>query len=101
MTANTRFPARGQTVAVYNVGGGSTFLMGSILKLSAEDVERNWRRVCLGAFHFGQAVAKRMVPRAAGTIIFTGATASLRGGSNFAGIAMPKFGARALGASLC
>lgn len=84
------------SVAVYNVGGGSTFLMGSILTLSADDIERNWKLLCLGAFHFGQAVARRMEPRGSGTIMFTGATSSMRGAAKFAGLAIPKFGQRAL-----
>ena len=81
-------------VAVFNVGGSNTFVMGSILTLDPAAIERNWRTVCLGGIYFGQAVAKRMVHRSAGTIIFTGATASLRGGAKFAGLAIPKFGLR-------
>lgn len=51
-------------------------------------------------FHLGQAAAKRMAPRGSGTIIFTGATASLRGSALFSCFASPKFGLRALAQSM-
>ena len=48
----------------------------------------------------GQAAARIMVPQGAGTILFTGATASLRGGAGFHNMAIPKFGLRALSQSM-
>jgi len=84
-------------VAVYNAGAYSP---GGILDIEAADFERCWRIGCLGGFHVGQAAAKRMVEAGAGTIIFTGATASLRGSAKFANLAVPKFGLRALAQSM-
>jgi NAD(P)-dependent dehydrogenase (short-subunit alcohol dehydrogenase family) len=82
---------------VYNAGAYSP---GGILDIEAADFERCWRIGCLGGFHVGQAAAKRMVAAGAGTIIFTGATASLRGSAKFANLAVPKFGLRALAQSM-
>jgi short-subunit dehydrogenase len=55
---------------------------------------------CFGAFLVGREVAKRMVTRERGTILFTGATASLRGSANFAAFAGAKHGLRALAQSM-
>jgi NAD(P)-dependent dehydrogenase (short-subunit alcohol dehydrogenase family) len=84
-------------VVVYNAGA---YKPGGILEIEAADFERCWRIGCLGGFHVGQAAAKRMVEAGAGTIIFTGATASLRGSAKFANLAVPKFGLRALAQSM-
>jgi NAD(P)-dependent dehydrogenase (short-subunit alcohol dehydrogenase family) len=59
-----------------------------------------WRTNCQAGFLVGQAAARRMAPRGKGTIIFTGATASLRGGANFAAFASAKFGLRAIAQSM-
>ena len=85
------------TVVVFNVGA---YERGNILDLRPEDFERCWRIGCFGGFLVGQAAARLMVPRGSGTIIFTGATASLRGGAGFANLAVPKFGLRALSQSM-
>ena len=53
-----------------------------------------------GAFLMGREVAKKMVPRKRGTIIFTGATASVRGGDGFAAFAGAKHAKRALAQSM-
>ncbi len=84
-------------VVVYNAGA---YKPGGILEIEAADFERCWRIGCLGGFHVGQAAAKRMVEAGEGTIIFTGATASLRGSAKFANLAVPKFGRRALAQSM-
>src|SRR5919206_219369 len=55
---------------------------------------------CFGGFLMGREVAKRMVPRGRGTILFTGATASVRGGSGYAAFAGGKHGLRALAQSM-
>ena len=80
-------------VVVFNAGA---FEPGSILEIKPADLERCWRIGCLGGFLVGQAAARRMVAQGHGTILFTGATASLRGGASFANLAVPKFGLRAL-----
>ncbi len=87
----------GPQVVVYNAGA---YKPGGILEIEAADFERCWRVGCLGGFHVGQAAAKRMVEAGEGTIIFTGATASLRGSAKFANLAVPKFGLRALAQSM-
>lgn len=84
-------------LVVFNAGA---FAPGSILEISPEDFERCWRVGCLGGFHVGQLAAKAMASRGSGTILFTGATASLRGSSGFANLAVPKFGLRALAQSM-
>jgi NAD(P)-dependent dehydrogenase (short-subunit alcohol dehydrogenase family) len=85
------------SLVVFNAGA---FERGNVLDLRPDDFERCWRIGCFGGLLVGQAAAKLMVPRASGTIIFTGATASLRGGAGFANLAVPKFGLRALAQSM-
>ncbi|MFM9842213.1 MAG: SDR family oxidoreductase [Dongiaceae bacterium] len=84
-------------LVVYNA---SAFLAKSVLDLTAEDFEDGWRAGCFGGFLAGRAAARLMAPAGRGTILFTGATASLRGGANFAGFAVGKFGLRALAQSM-
>lgn len=55
---------------------------------------------CFGGFLMGREVAKVMVPRGRGTILFTGATASLRGSAGFAAFAGAKHALRALAQSM-
>lgn len=59
-----------------------------------------WEMACFSGFLMGREVAKNMVRREQGTIIFTGATASLRGGKGYAAFAGAKFGLRALAQSM-
>ena len=84
-------------LAVYNAGA---YRPGGILDIDPRDFEECWRIGCLGGLHVGQAALRRMVPAGSGTIIFTGATASLRGSAGFINLAMPKFGLRALAQSM-
>ena len=84
-------------LVVFNASG---FGRGSIVELTDGQLEAAWRVGCLGGFHVGQAAAKAMVPAGRGTILFTGATASLRGSANFAPFAIAKFGLRALTQSM-
>jgi NAD(P)-dependent dehydrogenase (short-subunit alcohol dehydrogenase family) len=84
-------------LVVFNAGA---FAPGSILEITAEDFERCWRVGCLGGFHVGQLAARAMMDKGGGTILFTGATASLRGSARFANLAVPKFGLRALAQSI-
>jgi len=84
-------------VLVYNAGA---FQMGGILDVSPEDFERCWKAGCLGAFLCAREVVPAMVERGRGTILLTGATASLRGSARFSCLAVGKFGLRALGQSM-
>src|SRR5271169_1885262 len=59
-----------------------------------------WELACYGGFLTGREAARYMVPRGRGTILFTGATASVRGGSGFAAFAAAKFGLRGLAQSM-
>jgi NAD(P)-dependent dehydrogenase (short-subunit alcohol dehydrogenase family) len=78
-------------VGVYNAGNA---IWGPPLEMKSEDFENAWRTGCLGGFIFGREVAKAMLPRGRGTIIFTGASASLRGKAAFAAFASAKAGLR-------
>jgi len=55
-----------------------------------------WELACYGGFLVGREAARVMLPRGRGTILFTGATASIRGGAGFAAFASAKFGLRAV-----
>ncbi|HLI13521.1 MAG TPA: SDR family NAD(P)-dependent oxidoreductase [Alphaproteobacteria bacterium] len=90
------------SLVVYNA---SAFLRKSILETSLEEFERSWRVTCRGGFLVGRAAARLMARRIeaggpGGTILFTGATASLRGGAMFHNFAVGKFGLRALAQSM-
>jgi NAD(P)-dependent dehydrogenase (short-subunit alcohol dehydrogenase family) len=81
----------------FNAGA---YLRGGILEISGADFEKCWRIGCLGGFLVGQAAARRMLEAGSGTILYTGATAALRGSAGFANLAVPKFGLRALAQSM-
>lgn len=66
-------------LAVYNVGNSTP---GRIRDMGAQDFETAWRVLCYGGFLFGRECARRMLP-GGGTLIFTGASASLRGRAGF------------------
>jgi NAD(P)-dependent dehydrogenase (short-subunit alcohol dehydrogenase family) len=84
-------------VAVFNVGAN---LRSGIAELSTEIFKRAWELGCLGGFLMGREVTKPMLARGRGTIIFTGATASLRGRETFAAFASAKHALRALAQSM-
>lgn len=84
-------------VAVYNVGGN---VRVPIRELSSRVYFKTWEMGAFGGFLMGREMAKVMVPRGRGTILFTGATASLRGGAGFAAFAGAKHALRALAQSL-
>ncbi len=84
-------------LVVFNAGA---YVRGGILEITAESFERCWRIGCFGGFLVGQAAARLMASAGSGTIIFTGATASLRGSAGFANLAVPKSALRALAQSM-
>ncbi len=84
-------------VFVYNAGA---FKMAGILDLDPTDFENLWKANCMGAFLSVREVLPAMQHKKNGTVILTGATASLRGSARFAGLAVGKFGLRALAQSL-
>ena len=84
-------------VCLYNAGANARF---PIAETTTEMFHKVWQLGCFGGFLAGREAARYMVPRGKGTILFTGATASLRGGSGFAAFASAKFGLRAVAQSL-
>jgi NAD(P)-dependent dehydrogenase (short-subunit alcohol dehydrogenase family) len=84
-------------IVVYNAGNAS---FGKLVEIDAGSFEQAWRVGCLGGFLVSQQAARRMLPRGAGSIFFTGATASLRAGASFAAFASSKFALRAVAQSL-
>jgi NAD(P)-dependent dehydrogenase (short-subunit alcohol dehydrogenase family) len=84
-------------VLVYNAGA---FVMGAVAEITPEQFERAWRGNCFGGFLCAREVVPAMAAAGRGTILFTGATASLRGSARFAGLAVGKFGLRALAQSM-
>ena len=84
-------------VCVYNVGGNVRF---PIRDTTARVYRKVWEMCAFGAFLAGREAARVMVPRGEGTILFTGATAGLRGGSGYAAFASGKFAMRALAESM-
>jgi NAD(P)-dependent dehydrogenase (short-subunit alcohol dehydrogenase family) len=84
-------------VAVYNIGGNVRF---PITETTSRVYFKVWEMCALGGFLMGREVAKRMLARERGTILFTGATASLRGGDGYAAFAGGKHALRALAQSM-
>ena len=84
-------------VAVFNVGGNVHF---GITETTAQVYRKVWEMGCFAGFLVGREVAKVMLPREQGTILFTGATASLRGSAGFAAFAGAKHGLRSLAQSM-
>lgn len=84
-------------VAVFNIGGNVRF---SIRETTARVYFKVWEMCAFAGFLMGREVAKAMVPRGRGTILFTGATASVRGGSGFSAFSGGKHALRALAQSM-
>lgn len=84
-------------VAVFNIGANVNF---SILEMTAQVYRKVWEMAAFSGFLMGREVAKRMVQRQSGTIIFTGATASLRGGIGYSAFSGAKGALRMLAQSM-
>ncbi len=84
-------------VVVFNVGGNVRF---PIRETTVRVYTKVWEMCALGGFLIGREAARVMVPRGRGTILFTGATASMRGGSGFSAFAGGKHALRALAQSM-
>lgn len=82
---------------VFNIGANVNF---PIRETTARVYRKVWEMAALGGFLAGREAARVMVPRGRGTIIFTGATASIRGREGFAAFAGAKFALRALAQSM-
>ena len=84
-------------VAAFNIGANVRF---PIRETTARVYFKVWEMACFAGFLMGREVAKAMVPRGRGTILFTGATASVRGSSGFSAFAGAKHALRALAQSM-
>lgn len=76
-------------LVVYNASGR---VRGTLTELAADAVRNTILVTCYGGFLVGQAAAKRMIKAGHGTILFTGASASIKGFANSAAFAMGKMG---------
>jgi NAD(P)-dependent dehydrogenase (short-subunit alcohol dehydrogenase family) len=85
------------SLVVYNAG---LRVRGSIEELDPAEVQRAWLVGCFGGFLVAQQTARRMLRAGRGTLIFTGATASVKGFPQSAAFAMGKFALRGLAQSL-
>lgn len=84
-------------VVVFNAGAR---VVGPVTELDPAEVERVVLASAMGGFLVGQAAARAMLPRGSGTLLFTGASASLKGYPSSAPFAMAKFALRGLAQSL-
>jgi NAD(P)-dependent dehydrogenase (short-subunit alcohol dehydrogenase family) len=84
-------------VCLYNAGSNVNV---PLVETSESLFRKAWELACYGGFLTGREAARYMVPRGRGTILFTGATASVRGGAGFAAFASAKFGLRAVAQSM-
>lgn len=84
-------------VAVFNIGANVRF---GIADTTARVYTKVWEMGAFAGFLMGREAARRMAPRGRGTILFTGATASLRGSAGFAAFAGAKHALRALAQSM-
>ncbi len=84
-------------VFVFNIGGNVRF---GITEMTAQVYRKVWEMCAFAGFLTGREAARVMLPRKKGTVIFTGATASLRGGVGFSAFAGGKHALRALAQSM-
>lgn len=84
-------------VVVFNIGANVRF---GIRETTTRVFTKVWEMACFAGFIAGREAAKAMVPRGRGTILFTGATASVRGRDGFAAFAAAKHGLRAVAQSM-
>jgi NAD(P)-dependent dehydrogenase (short-subunit alcohol dehydrogenase family) len=84
-------------ICLFNAGAN---VKSPLVETSARLFFKAWELACYGGFLTGREAARHMVPRGRGTILFTGATASIRGGAGFSAFAAAKFGLRAVAQSM-
>lgn len=83
--------------AIFNIGANVNF---AIAETTAQVYRKVWEMAAFAGFLTGREAARRMFPRGRGTIIFTGATASIRGAAGFSAFAGAKHALRALAQSM-
>ena len=81
------------SVVIFNVGGNVNF---PIAETSERVFRKVWQMACYAGFLTGRAAARKMLKQGSGSIFFTGATASMRGGSGYGAFASAKFALRGL-----
>lgn len=84
-------------VAVFNIGANVNF---PIRETTGRVFRKVWEMACFAGFLTGREAANYMIPRGRGTILFTGATASVRGGKGYSAFAGAKHALRALAQSM-
>jgi NAD(P)-dependent dehydrogenase (short-subunit alcohol dehydrogenase family) len=84
-------------VCLFNAGSN---VNKPLLETTEKLFFKAWELACYAGFLVGREAARHMVPRGRGSILFTGATASVRGGNGFAAFAAAKFGLRAVAQSM-
>ena len=84
-------------VVIYNAGNNRRL---DFHEVSVAQFEEYWRVCCFGGFLVGREAARRLVPLGRGTVLFTGASASLRGRPGFAHFAAAKAGLRMISQSM-
>ncbi len=82
---------------VFNIGANVNF---PLLDTTERVFRKVWELACYAGFLTGREAARRMLPHGRGSIFFTGATASVRGGSGYTAFASAKFGLRAVAQSM-
>src|SRR5258707_6532462 len=83
-------------ICIFNIGANVNF---PLLETTERVFRKVWELACYAGFLTAREAARLMLPRARGSIFFTGATASLRGGIGYAAFASAKFGLRAVAES--
>ena len=84
-------------VCIFNVGGNVNF---PLLETTERVFRKVWELACYAGFLTGREAARLMLPRGQGSIFFTGATASVRGGIGYSAFASAKAGLRAVAQSM-
>lgn len=84
-------------LCVFNIGANVNF---PILDTTERVFRKVWEMACYAGFLTGREAARHLLANGGGSIFFTGATASLRGGSGYAAFAAAKFGLRGLAQSM-
>lgn len=93
-SANTSAPLE---LCVFNIGANVNF---PILDTTERVFRKVWEMACYAGFLSGREAARRMLPHGRGSIFFTGATASIRGGKGYAAFASAKAGLRVMAQSM-
>jgi NAD(P)-dependent dehydrogenase (short-subunit alcohol dehydrogenase family) len=84
-------------LVVFNVGANVNF---PVLETTERVFRKVWELACYAGFLTGREGARRLLPHGRGSIFFTGATASVRGGDGYTAFASAKFGLRAVAQSM-